>query len=408
MKLDAKTIPQLKLPQGKNDFIFWDEDLSGYGYRLRRTADKVRGSFVAQYRQRGATRRFLIGSAEKLSPSQAREQAKRVLASVELGHDPQQEKEDKRRKQVAHSMEAIVQDYLALKAKELRPRSLVEITRYLTGDYFQPLFADDISHIERRDVAARINKVAGTVAAGRARAALSAFFSWAMQQGLTEANPVIGTASPKQPPARDRVLTDAEFKAIWTACEQCKLVEFGVIVRLLMCTGCRRAEVGGMRWSEFSDDGKMWALPKERSKNKQAHRLPVTGLMAEIIEAVPHAFGRDCLFGARTASGFTQWEFSKAMFDRHLSANADIEPWRLHDVRRSVATGMADIGIAPHVIEQVLNHKSGHKAGIAGIYNRSNYQREVATAMERWSSHIRALVEGGERKVLPMRAAAAA
>jgi integrase len=400
MKLDSKTIAGLKLPDGKNDIIYWDQDLSGYGYRLRRSGDKVRGTFIAQYRHHRNSRRFLIGTADKLSASQARDQAKKVLAQVELGHDPQQQREDQRRKEVPHSLSATVHDYLAAKKGKLRPRSYIEVERYLTGRYFKTLHHTDIGNIARRDVAGCLNKIVAPVSADRARAALSAFFTWCMEQGLADINPVVGTGTPDQPESRDRVLKDTEIKAIWQACEQCEHTKYGAIVRLLILTGCRRIEIGGMRWSEIDFQEGTWTLPKARSKNKHAHTLPLTPLMMEIIKAVPRQVGRDCLFGARTEYGFSVWEQARSLFDKRLSG--DMEPWRLHDIRRSVATGMADIGIAPHIIETVLNHRSGHKGGIAGIYNRSSYQRDVAAAIVRWSDHIRDLMEG-RAKVVPLR-----
>src|SRR5262249_24947308 len=144
-----------------------------------------------------------------------------VLAKVELGHDPQQERADKRLK-TPHSMHSIVMDYLDLRKDEVRVRSYSEIKRYLTGSYFRALHSADIAGITRRDVAVCLNaiiKTRGRVAAARGRAALSAFFAWCMQQGLAEANPVFGTAKPEEPETRERVLTDAELSAIWKACE---------------------------------------------------------------------------------------------------------------------------------------------------------------------------------------------
>jgi integrase len=395
MKLDARTIPQLQLPEGKTDHIHWDGELAGYGYRLRRSGDKVRGTFIAQYRHAGATRRFLIGSADLISAAQAREQAKKVLAKVQLGVDPQQEKEDSRRKAVPHSLGAVVEDYLALRKSELRPNTFDGVKRYLTGPYFRPLHSIDISTVARRDVATALNFIVrshGKVAAARARATLSAFYTWAMQQGRVEANPVVGTASPEEPPPRDRVLDDRELAAVWCACAD---DEFGKIVRLLILTGCRRQEIGGMLWSEIDFDKGTWTLPAARAKNGRGHTLPLLDTVLGIIRSVPRQLGRDHLFGTLSRHGFTSWY----LFDE-LAERAGFSNWTVHDIRRSVATGMADIRIAPHVIEAVLNHQSGHKAGIAGIYNRSSYAREVQAALAQWESHIAGLISG-ERKVIP-------
>jgi integrase len=152
-----------------------------------------------------------------------------------------------------------------------------------------------------------------------------------------------------------------------------------------------------MAWSEFDLDAPLptWTLPKERSKNHRALVLPVMPMMRAVIAAVPRMATRDQLFGARASSGFANWGEGKGRLD--LAASLAVG-WHLHDLRRSVATRMADIGVQPHVIEQILNHISGHKGGIAGVYNRSSYQREVRTALAMWEDHIRSLVEGGESK----------
>jgi integrase len=117
----------------------------------------------------------------------------------------------------------------------------------------------------------------------------------------------------------------------------------------------------------------------------------------EIIESVPRREGRDHLFGSRSADGLAHWH-AKADLDKRLGKS--VKPWRVHDLRRTAATRMADLGVAPHVIEAVLNHYSGHRSGVAGIYNRSSYEREKIAALMLWSDHVRALVEGGDHKVL--------
>jgi integrase len=191
---------------------------------------------------------------------------------------------------------------------------------------------------------------------------------------------------------------DAEIVMLWGACGD---DAFGKIIKLLLLTGARRSEVCGMRWSEIDMETGVWSLPSERTKNKRAHTLPLPPMAMEIIRTVPHIVGRDFLFGERSSVlGFTQQAEAKRDLDTRLGEW--VKPWTLHDLRRTAATMMADIGIQPHVIEAVLNHVSGHKAGVAGIYNRSAYDKEMKTALLRWADHIRALVEDGERKVVPM------
>jgi integrase len=180
------------------------------------------------------------------------------------------------------------------------------------------------------------------------------------------------------------VLSDAELTAIWKACGN---DDHGRCIKLLILTGCRRQEIGGMAWSEFDFERGTWTLPAGRSKNGRAHTLPLLPAVLAVIEAVPHMAGRDQLFGQR-GGGFTGWSYGKAALDQRVA----VRHWTVHDIRRSVATKLADIGVLPHVIEQILNHQSGHKRGPAGIYNRSSYEREVRAALELWHDHVRSIV----------------
>jgi integrase len=396
MKITAKAVAALKLPRGKTDAIYFCDDLPGFGYRLRASGDRVRRSWVAQYRSFGRTRRVLLGSAELLNVEQARAAAKKVLARVTLGHDPQAEMIARRQKDT-QSLKGIVADYLAFKQRTVRPRTYAETVRYLTGHFFKPLHNVPIDQITRKDVAARLTKITlenGSITASRARVALSGFYAWAMGQGLAESNPVIGTTRPQEAKPRERVLDDSELAAIWHASGD---GAYGKVIRLLILTGARRGEVGGMRWSELDLERRIWSLPPERTKNAHAHTLPLTPLAIEIIQNTPRRVDRDHLFGTRSTGGLAHWH-EKADLDQRLGAT--VRPWRAHDLRRTFCTRLADLGIMPHVIEAAVNHQSGSKAGVSGTYNRSIYQREVTAAMALWADHIRTITSGGERKVL--------
>jgi integrase len=406
MKLTAKTVAALKtLPEGKHDAIYFDDGLAGFGYRLRAGAGgKVLRSWVVQYRRGGGTRRITLGNVDVMSAEEARKQALKLLGRVASGDDPQAERSDRRVKD-AQNFRSVVTEYLEAKRPDVRVRTHTELSRYLAGSYFKPLHAMPLDAITRKDVASRlvaITRESGSITAVRARAALSGLFVWAMQMGLVEHNPVIGTIQPKDSEGRSRVLTDAELAAIWRAAGD---DDFGRIIRLLILTACRRQEIGGLRWSELDAEAGTWTLPSERSKNHHRHMLPLPPAAWDIINAVPRMVGRDQLFGRHAADGFAAWAEGKAALDRKLGDQITA-PWVLHDVRRTVATRMADSGVAPHIIEQILNHQGGHKRGVAGIYNRSSYERETKTALALWSDHVRALAEGGERKIIPMSIAA--
>jgi integrase len=154
-----------------------------------------------------------------------------------------------------------------------------------------------------------------------------------------------------------------------------------------------------MQWSEINWDKRTLTLPAERVKNKRSHVVPLADIALDIVKAIPRQLGRDRVFGDRAeGTGFGSWGRYKAALDLRLGNK--VAPWRLHDLRRSVATGMADRGVFPHVIEAVLNHVSGHKAGAAGIYNRSSYENEVRAALALWAEHVKEIVDGGLRNAV--------
>jgi integrase len=394
VRLTAKTVAALQLG-GKTDVIHFDQEMPGFGFRLRAgSGGTVRRSWVVQYRRAGASRRVLLGSAEVLGAEAARAAAKKVLAKVALGEDPANARADRRDKDRL-SMRAVAAEFLAAKEPDLAARTFVEAKRYLTDPrYLGPLHGMPIDTITRKDVAAlvlAITRERGAPTASRARGALGGFFSWAMRMGLIEANPTIGAIKPTEAEPRERTLSDAEMTAIWQACKD---DDYGKIVKLLILTACRRAEIGDLAWPEIDLDRESFTIPRERSKNGKAHTLPLMPMALQIIRAVPRMASREQLFGQHS-HGFTGWAKSKAALDTRSA----VSDWVLHDVRRSTATKMADLGVPPHVIEQILNHVGGHKAGVSGIYNRSSYEREVRNALAMWEDHVRALVEGGERKI---------
>jgi integrase len=397
MNLNARTVAALRMPTGKTDVIYFDDALSGFGFRLRAGAGgKLLRSWIAQYRRAGGSRRITLGPAGVLNAEQARLAARKVLAAAALGQDPQAERIDRRNKNL-HSFRSVAEEYLQAKRPNMRKRTFTEAKRYLTGAYLKALHGMPIDTVGRKDIAARlvaITRQNGSITAARVRASVSGLYTWAMQMGLADNNPVIGTIQPQDSKGRERVLSDDELAAIWRACGN---DDYGRIVRLLILTGCRRQEVGGMRWCELDPERGVWTIPAERAKNKRAHTLPLPAAAWQIINSVPRVAHRDYLFGVR-AQGYGNWAEGKVALDKALGDI--VTAWTLHDTRRTVATKMADMGIQPHIVEQILNHQSGHKSGVAGIYNRSSYEREVKTALATWADEVRVLAEGGERKVL--------
>ena len=399
LKLNNRTVRSLRLI-GKTDLIAFDDDLPGLGFRLRLLkGGRISKTFIVQYRFHGRTRRVLLGSAEVLDSEQARAQAKRILGAVALGRDPQAERESARLKQV-HTLKSVAETYLDDRKDDLRPASYRVTKLYLTGNaYFGPLHNVAIGDITRADVAARLNvikKNSGMVTASRARSALSSLLVWAMEQGLAEGNSVVGTRQPDTSEPRDRVLTDSELVAVWKASGD---GEFGKIVKLLMLLGSRRQEIGGMRWSELGRDKAEWTLPKQRAKTNRDLTLPLPKLALEIIESVPEIIGRQHVFGGRSPTGFCDWSRSKAELDKRLGDQ--VAAFRIHDIRRSVATHLADdLNVQPHVIECILGHYGGFRRGVAQVYNKSPYMNEMRAALVAWSERLQSLVAGGARKIV--------
>jgi integrase len=319
------------------------------------------------------------------------------LGLVANGKDPADEK-TKARLQAADTVRAIADQYLRNAKQKLKPRSYSEIERYLMV-IWKPLHPVSVFQITRRHISARVADIAsahGTVSAARARTALSSMFNWAIREGLDiPANPVLGTNRPAQPGSRERVLADKELSAIWRACGD---DDYGRIVRLLLLTAQRRDEVGSLQWAELDTISGLWTLPSARTKNHREHSLP---LVPAALALLPHRRdGREFLFGdgpRRSGDphrGFSGWSKSKTALDARI-AKALGEPlphWTVHDLRRSASTVMADrLGVLPHVVEAILNHVSGHRAGVAGVYNRARYATEMREALQRWAEHVAAL-----------------
>jgi integrase len=213
--------------------------------------------------------------------------------------------------------------------------------------------------------------------------------SFGVATGLIERNILIGTKRPQPEQQRDRVLDEAELRAVWLASDPSS--DYGAIIRLLLLTGQRREEVGGMRWPELDLDRARWTLPPERTKNRRPHHIPLSKQAVAILAARPRIEGREAVFGRSDGKGFSGWSKCKQRLDADVAL---ARPWVVHDLRRTVVTGMAEIGVAPHVIEATVNHVSGHKGGVAGIYNRATLMPERKVALQRWADHLDGIMTG--------------
>jgi integrase len=375
MKITQTSLAALKIPEGKSDYIIFDETMSGFGVRLRAGDKGIHRTFIAQYKIGAKHRRINLGNVAKVNLEDAKAEAKKIFGRVAIGQDPAAQK-TAGKVEASKTLGAIIVQYLEAKSGKRRHDSL----RYQLEKLWKPLHELGLGAINRATVATRLNTIAsnhGPVAANRARSTLSAMYRWAIGEGLCDTNPVIGTNKRDENGPRERALSDEETAALWIAT---KNDHFGRIVRLLLLTGCRRDEIGSLRWSEIDMSDRTITLPKERTKNGQEHVVPLTESALENLKAMPRREGRDYVFGLR-GGGFSNWSQAKKELDKAI----ELKPWTLHDIRRTVRTGMGMLGVAPHVAEAVLNHLP---AKLIRTYDRNTYAAEKREALERWANHL--------------------
>jgi integrase len=394
MKLTKDVVIALTLPPGKVDHFEWDDGLPGFGVRLRGKAK----TWVVQYRIGAQQRRESLGDVRKVTLEDARKIARQRFAQIELGVDPAAERAHARA--AALTLAVVSNRYLEAKKDVMRPNTYKAAERYFRV-HWKPLHSRPIesaAKIGRADIAARLQELTkqhGRTSAARARDYLSAMYSWAMKEGLCESNPVLATNDPtagRLP--RDRVLSDHEIRIIWAACQNDR---FGQILKLLLLTGCRREEIGALKWNEINFDTGVLTIPGSRTKNHRTLELTLPQVAIDLLRSVPRLDGQDYVFGARGA--FSGWSAAKLRLDSRivLATGQSLAPWTLHDARRTMRSGLGRLGVPPHVAELAINHVQG---GVQAIYDKYRYQHEIAAALTMWADHIRTLVEGDERKVL--------
>src|SRR6516162_7797783 len=384
MKLTQDKVTRILLPQGKSEHIVFDETMPGFGIRIRAGDKGEHRTFIAQYKIGSKHRRITLGNVRKVTLENARQEARRIFGKVANGHDPANEKAE-RRSAASHTLDATIARYLEAKSIDLKPRSFVEVKRHLEKDW-QPLHDLAIASIGRANVAATLSAIAkakGGVTANRARAALSAMFRWAIGEGLCDHNPVTGTNRQKENGHRERSLGDDEIARVWLAAPE---NDYGNIVRLLMLTGCRREEIGGLRWSEIDLAARTMTIAKERTKNGMEHIVPLTDAAFSILQGLMRRGDRDFVFGIARDGGFSGWSKSKIALDKRVAFKED---WRLHDLRRTVRTGLGKLGVQPHIAEAVLNHLPPK---LIRTYDRNTYAAEKKAALDLWASHLKVAV----------------
>lgn len=394
-------------------------------YLVIQPAPSSAKSWCIRYRYGKRTRKHTLGQYPRIDLLKARERAKDALEAVDRGEDPAAERVSAKKLQhLPHAdrnaFGVLLRQFFHRHAIP-RTRSWRETARLLglqidedQSVSGQPLVFKDIPgriaarwaerpvhSIRRRDIIELLDDSkdrGATTTANRELAALRKFFSWCVEREVIEANPALGIGKPALERRRERVLSDAELVAVWRAAEA-EGYPFGHLVTLLILTAQRRNEVALSSWPEFGLKARIWQIPATRTKNARAQNVPLSDAAIAILRTIPRFAGGGYLFGLAGRTGFTGFSKAKGRLDKRIAeiaseeagASGVIAGWTLHDIRRTVATRMGDIGILPHVIEAILNHVSGSKSGVAGTYNRALYETEKREALEQWAAYVEKL-----------------
>jgi integrase len=401
MKLDAKTVAAYQPPADKNDIVVLDDDLTGFGLRIR----NGRKSFVFQYsissNGRRVSARMKLGDYPGITADAARREASKLHSKVNLGQHPANEKRNQRAEAV-HTFEVLVDAYLDFQKNEVRPTTLVEITRYLKN-HARELHRLPAATITREIVVKLLDRARidyGKVSANRLQSTLSAAFAWGIERGYAQANPCINIKKKKEE-SRDRVLDDSELKCVFAVLGD---DNFSQIIRLLALTGQRLSEISELRWSEVDFDAGLIRLPASRTKNKRPHTIPMSAPVRQILAGRKREY--DGVFASERGY-MGNWENRMIRLQATIAEHGRaLAHWTPHDLRRSFVSGLARLGVRSEVAEAVVNHISGDRGGVRGIYQRYDYGSEKAEALEQWGAHIVAMTSGEPSKVVvPLRRA---
>ena len=418
LHLTDAAIRRLKAPDSGR-IEYWDTQTKGLGLRIGASGNR---SWVMLLRVlkggRWVQQRLTLGRYPGVTLAQAREKARAALALAGEGENPGATVRAERQAKVEasrHTFAAVRDDFL-LKYRgrgnrRPAPRTLAEMQRVLSSDLFADWGEKPVVKIERRDVLDVLDVLLDRgveVMANRTLAYLSTLFGWSVERGILVSNPAAGIKKPGHESSRERVLSTDELVAIWHATEPTQAHKgdlFALIVRVLMLTGQRRDEVGGMRWSELDLDAALWTLPAARSKNHREHLIPLSTpvlaiLAARRTEQRAMRMDTDLVFTSgirradapdQTPAPFSGWSRSKARLDGRAQL---AEPWTLHDLRRTFVTRLGeDLRIQPHVVEALVNHVSGVRSGVAGVYNRALYLDERRAALDAWARYLGQLID---------------
>jgi integrase len=409
MKLPQRRIEDLVCPAGKRDALFFDEEQRGLGLRVTKGAEKgslAGKSYLAQYTIAGSKRRIPLGSCSAISLAAAREAAQAILGDVAKGRDPAADRKQaaseakEKAEAAALTLGALIDKWENRHLIEKRPGYAAEATRALRFGFKKHL-KSPAAALTPKTAKAILNAIAddGKKATARLTSAYGrACYGWAIGKDLLAENPFAGIKLDAVA-SRERVLSDEELMAVWDATKGPSA--YNAIVRMLILTGQRREEVAGMTWGEIAPDLSTWTIPAGRTKNGVAHIVPLPA-QAQAIVSSAHRMAKDDADGKADgepefvfpgrAGAFNGFSKAKTTLDE----DSGVADWRLHDLRRTMATGLQKLGVRLEVTEAVLNHVSGSRAGVVGIYQRHEWAEEKRAALNAWGEHVAAIVERRE------------
>jgi integrase len=403
IKLTQSAVDKLKIP-AEGRIIVWDRLLPGFGLRLgapsKRSKQGTR-TWVAMFRCRGRSiMQTLASQAQVQNVRQAREMARDSMLKARAGINPV---EARRRLQEAERdtirFRDLVEIYLDRHARSRqKPTTLAETRRQLAKDVTSVWGSWDVTTITEADVRRLRDKVhaRAPVQSNRIMQHLKALFSWAEAERYIAVDPSAKVRPITEVKPRDRWLDDVEIVRFWHGCEQLGW-PYGPLAQMLLVTGQRRDEVAEMERTEIDLARRTWTIPARRAKNGTEHEVALSALAVEILINVPRIGDRwvFTMTGEKPVSG---WSTAKAKLDRLVG---EMPEWRLHDLRRSCATGMAKLGIRAEVCDRILNHAGGSVVkGVAAVYNRFEYLNERRTALEAWSAHIERLLAPSPKNIV--------
>jgi integrase len=379
IKLTKSVIDAIE-PTSKDE-VYWDAALPGFGVKVTPKGRKV---FIALYRVRGGTsrlRKYTIGPYGKLTLHHARATAQRVFAERFEGRDPAAEKLEQRRREVVDRVDDLIEAFAVEHLSTIR--SGRAIGQQLRREVIPVWGHRSIHDIKRRDVSSLVFQVAAQRTPNSAHRLLKGtkrFFSWCLGRAVLESSPALGIQSGYREVSRDRVLSDEELTRVIKSAREIG-GPFGGIVELLALTGQRREEVNQMIWDEVNLNQRIWTLPAARAKNGRLHVVHLSEQAVAVL-AQPDR-GQTFIF-SNTPRSFQRFNRAK----RRLDAMSGVQNWVLHDLRRTCVSGMARLGIAPHIADKILNHQSGTISGVAAVYQRHDFLAERKEALDRWGVHV--------------------